>query len=109
MHRFAAARRNKAQRHGVYHALRQYGSAHLLTGPLTITITRIAPGLLGKSNPVIAAAKHVVDGIADWLMSKPDKGHYYDDLPRFTWHTQQEKAGPGIYAVHIRIEETPCP
>jgi hypothetical protein len=110
LHRYAAARHNKAQRLGVYHALCRYGSAHLLTMPLTITITRIGPRLLGPTNPVLAAGKHVVDGIADWLVSKPGKGHYYDDDPRFTWHTQQEKGGKGHYAVHIRIEETPpCP
>lgn len=104
--RYAAARHTKAQRQGVYHALCQQGSAHLLTGPLTITITRIAPGVLGPTNPVMAAAKAVVDGIADWLTSTLGKGHYYDDDPRLTWQTQQEKRGRGVYAVHIRIVET---
>jgi hypothetical protein len=108
MHRYAAAKHNKAQRLGVYNALCRYGSAVLLTMPLTITITRIGPRLLGPTNPVLAAAKHVVDGIADWLTGRPGKGHYYDDDPRFTWQTQQVKGGKGIYAVHIRIEETPC-
>jgi hypothetical protein len=105
VHWRTASQRAKAQRLGVYHALCRYGSAHALTGPLTITLTRIAPRPLGHTN-IASACKHLVDGITDWLTSKPGKGHYYDDDPRFTWTPQQQRGRPGEYAVHIRIEAT---
>lgn len=105
VHWRTAANRAKAQRLGVYNALCRYGSAHLLTGPLRITVTRIAPGLLDPRN-VDSACKHIFDGITDWLTSKPGKGHYYDHDPRFQWNPQQEKGQRGVYAVHICIEET---
>lgn len=61
--------------------------------PLTVLLTRLAPGTLDDDNNV-SAAKHVRDGVADALGID-------DRDPRVTWLYAQEKAKG--YAVRITI------
>ena len=64
--------------------------------PLTITITRLAPGTLDSDN-LAGSQKHVRDGIADWLGVD-------DRSPLIDWRYAQEKAARGVYFVRIEIE-----
>ena len=94
-HWASKARRAKRQRgvaRMVLHS--QFGKAPEL--PLTVTITRIGKRRLDKGDNLNSSAKHVRDGIADWV--GVDDG---DD--RYTWHYNQ---APGDYGVTIRIEAT---
>jgi hypothetical protein len=64
--------------------------------PLRITITLVGPGTL-DSDSLPASAKHVRDGIADWLQVD-------DGSPLLEWVYAQNKGGRGEYAATIRIE-----
>ena len=66
--------------------------------PLTITITRIGPRRLDSDN-LAASAKHVRDGIADWL-------EIDDGDERLTWNYAQASDGRGRYAVGIRLQSS---
>lgn len=69
-----------------------------LSGPLTITITRLSSGTL-DDDALPASAKHVRDGIADALKTK-------DNHPRLTWKYAAEKVKRGVWGVHISIYKT---
>ena len=96
--------RGKKQRELAYYMLK-----HLLTTPaclplpLTITLTRISPRSLDMDNS-ISAAKHIIDGIVDFVLDCPGEGHKHDNDPRLTWRYQQRKGGVRRYAVEIRFE-----
>lgn len=63
--------------------------------PLDIEITRIAPRPLDSDNLAISA-KHVRDGVADWLGI--DDGH-----PLLLWAYSQERGSPHHYSCRVRI------
>lgn len=90
----ARARRAKKQRWQARLALQLFGKP--LPQPLDIEITRIAPRRLDTDNLAISA-KHVRDGIADWLGI--DDGH-----PLLLWTYSQERGAPGYYGCRIRIQ-----
>ena len=96
--------RAKRQRWDTYRWLR-----HLLPGPswlpwpMTITLTRVSPGLL-DADAVAASLKHVGDGVADYLFERPGEGHKFDNDPRLTWEYGQRKGGVRHYSVEIRFE-----
>lgn len=77
-------------------ALAPYGSIRV---PLTITLTRIAPGRLDDDN-LRGSQKHIRDGIADAL-DVDDRTHL------ITWCYAERRGGPQEYGVHVRIEPTP--
>jgi len=90
------ARRVRIQRRATYYMLRHYRGG-VKDGPLTITITRIAPRQLDSDN-LARSAKAVRDGIADAFT--------LDDAdPRIVWRYDQRKGGPKEYAVEILIEQ----
>lgn len=63
------------------------------TGPVTITLTRIAPRQLDGDN-LQSAFKATRDGVADWL-GRPD------NHPSLTWVYAQRKGKPGQYAAEV--------
>lgn len=92
-HWSARAKRAKEQR---------YVGARLFLGklrpplPLVITITRLSSGRMDSDNLAISA-KHIRDGIADWLGI--DDGHL-----GLEWRYQQEKCPRGRFAVRAEIK-----
>jgi len=70
--------------------------------PLTVTITRIAPGRLDSDN-LASSAKAVRDGVADALGID-------DGDSAVTWLYAQRKGGVRTYGVEIEIREgRSCP
>jgi hypothetical protein len=67
--------------------------------PLLVTITRIAPAALDSDN-LVGSAKHVRDGIADWLGID-------DRSPLVTWVVEQERGAPRTYGARIFITRRP--
>jgi hypothetical protein len=63
--------------------------------PVTITITRRGGGRMDDDG-LTASAKHVRDGIADWLGID-------DGDPRLTWVVRQDKAPRGQHWVDIEV------
>lgn len=92
-HWTAKGRRNSTHRMTARVALRQHQVP--TSGPLTITLTRIAPRKLDSDNLAIAF-KACRDGIADWL--GVDDGH-----ESLTWLYEQRKGNPGQYAAEVAI------
>ena len=92
---FGRSARAKKQRDMACLACRgRFGKAPV--PPLVITITRIGPRELDSDN-LAGSAKHVRDGIADWLgINDRDK--------RLQWRYEQEKQGKGVYGVRIRVQ-----
>lgn len=88
------ARAAKLHRETTQWALKKEALMVGTTGPLKITITRIAPRTLDTDNLAISA-KFVRDGVADWLRRN-------DGDPLIDWQYRQEKAT--YYAARIRIE-----
>ena len=66
--------------------------------PLQVTIVRVAPRKLDTDN-LAASAKHVRDGIADWLGIN-------DATESVTWQVDQRRGLSGEYSVEIWIKET---
>lgn len=93
-HHMARARRAKDQRNATRWVLQAAGKAPA-SGPLTITITRHGAGTMDTDGLAISA-KHVRDGIADWLGM--DDGHQ-----SLTWVYRQEKCKRGQYAVTVEV------
>ena len=92
---FGRSARAKKQRDMAYLAFcGRFGKAP--TPPLVITITRIGPRELDSDN-LAGSAKHVRDGIADWLMIN-------DRDKRLQWKYAQEKGAPKEYGVRIRVQ-----
>lgn len=65
--------------------------------PLIVTITRIAARKMDTDGLAISA-KHVRDGIADWLRVD-------DGSDQITWQYAQERGKPKQYAVRVEIVE----
>lgn len=87
------AARKKRQRVLAWAELRQFVPAFL--GPVTITLTRIAPRVLDDDN-LASGFKATRDGVADWLgVDDGDK--------RLTWRYAQEKGAPKFYGVRIEV------
>jgi hypothetical protein len=96
--RFAQAAKARKQREDVTLILRSRFGPVPPALPLTITVTRVAPGKLDGHDALPLSAKHVVDAIAAWLG--------VDDADsRLTWRYAQARDGRS-YAVGIRIEAT---
>lgn len=93
-HWAAKAKRAKLHRTTAFTVLRAEALFKGTTGPVTVTITRIAPRLLDDDN-AIAGCKNVRDGIADWLGRD-------DGDPLVSWRYCQEKGKE--YAVRVRVE-----
>jgi len=70
-------------------------SGYTLTGPITITLTRISAGTLDDDN-LQGACKHVRDGIAD-AFGVPDNDR------RITWRYAQEKCKRGAFGVRVEV------
>lgn len=64
--------------------------------PLTVHMTRVAPGLLDDDN-LESALKAVRDGVADGLGVD-------DRDPRVSWAYDQRRGARDLYQVEIRIE-----
>ncbi len=92
-HWTARGRRSATHRHTARLALRQHQVPN--SGPLTITLTRIAPRNLDSDNLAISF-KAVRDGVADFL--GVDDGH-----KSLTWLYDQRKGKPGQYAAEVTI------
>lgn len=90
-HSIAKARRTAAQRSSTSATLRVMAGA-APAPPCRIVITRVFPYQLDSDN-LTGSAKHVRDGVADWLGLD-------DRDPRLEWHVAQEK---GVAAVRIEI------
>lgn len=67
--------------------------------PCIIQITRIAPRALDSDN-MVASAKSVRDGVADWLGVD-------DGSPLIDWRYAQERGKPKTYGVRIQFTEWP--
>lgn len=65
-------------------------------GPITITLTRIAPRVLDDDN-LASGFKAARDGIADWLGID-------DGSKRLAWRYGQSKSKPGEYAAIVSVE-----
>lgn len=95
---FAKARRRKAER-GAAHVRLLAAGAHMVTLPVTVTVTRVAPSDgLDPHDGLGAALKGCIDGVADALGLKNDRD------PRVTWVLGQRRGKPKEYAVEVRIE-----
>jgi len=94
--RFAAASKVRKTRASVEFLLRsRLSTAPAL--PLTVTVTRVAPGRgLDPHDNLPGACKHVVDAIAAWIGID-------DRDPRITWRYDQCADGRTI-GVGIRVE-----
>jgi hypothetical protein len=90
------AARAKLHRTTAWAALRAADKEPRLLGPVTVTVTRIAPRPLDSHDNLRASAKNGVDGIADWLGVK-------DNDPRITWVYAQSKGAPKTYAVRVEV------
>lgn len=67
-----------------------------LVGPVTVTLTRIAPRSLDGHDNLRSGFKGAVDGVADWL-GVPDSD------PRIQWNYAQETGAPKHYAFRIEV------
>lgn len=94
--RMARAARTKRQRGLTKLLLTNTGlDPSTWAGPLTVTLTRIAPRQLDSDNATISA-KHVRDQAAEWLGVN-------DRDPRVTWVVAQRYGGPMRYDVELEI------
>lgn len=93
------ASRAKLHRTTAWAELRAADKEPRLLGPVTVTLTRIAPRPLDGHDNLRASLKATVDGVADWL-GVPDND------PRVRWEYAQAKGAPKVYAV--RVEVAPC-
>jgi hypothetical protein len=66
--------------------------------PITIAITRLAPGELDADDNLPGALKYVKDEVAAWFgVTDRDR--------RLSWRYAQERTAPGIYKVRIEITD----
>lgn len=70
------------------------------TGPIAVTLTRIAPRELDGHDNLRTGFKGIVDQLA--LILRVDDGN-----ERVTWNYKQERGGVKEYAARIRIEVAP--
>jgi hypothetical protein len=73
----------------------EFGQPPVPTGPVAVTLTRIAPRALDSDN-LSSSFKALRDGVADWL--RIDDGD-----ERVTWLYQQERGPARTYAVRIEV------
>lgn len=105
-HWWTRARRARAQRGTVYRWLQHLlGLPCPLTLPLTITLTRVAPGTLDSHDNLQSALSHCVDGVADYVAGAYGQGN--DRQPGLTWHYAQRTGGAGHYGVEMHLQGTP--
>ena len=90
------AARTKAHRLQAWAELRVADKEPRLLGPVTVTLTRIAPRPLDSHDNLRASLKAAVDGVADWLGVK-------DNDARVSWAYAQERGAPKTYAVRIEV------
>lgn len=91
----AKASRAKRQRLLAWAELRTVERPAFL-GPVTISLTRIAPRELDDDN-LAGGFKATRDGVADWLgVDDGDK--------RLTWSYSQERGAPKTYQVRIEVQ-----
>lgn len=89
------ASRVKRQRIGAWAELEHVGPPRGILGPVTVTMTRIAPRKLDDDN-LASGFKATRDGVADWLgVNDADK--------RVTWVCRQEAGAPKTYQVRIEV------
>lgn len=88
--------RAKSHRTQAWAELRAADKEPRLLGPVTVTLTRIAPRPLDSHDNLRSSLKAVVDGVADWLGVK-------DNDARVLWAYAQERATPKTYAVRIEV------
>ncbi|GAB4240845.1 MAG: hypothetical protein OHK0028_19100 [Deltaproteobacteria bacterium] len=91
------ARRAKRQREAARLLVRAARLALPASGPVVITLTRIAPRALDSDN-LVSGLKAVRDGVADALRVD-------DGSSRIEWRYAQAKGKPGEYAVRVEIHE----
>ena len=90
------AARTKSHRIQAWAELRAADKEPRLIGPVTVTLTRIAPRPLDSHDNLRSSLKACADGAADWLGVK-------DNDPRITWSYAQERGKPKTYAVRIEV------
>lgn len=88
--------RAKVQRYNAYLQMREAALMVGTTGPLKITMIRIAPRPMDTDN-LAGGFKAIRDGVADWL--RRDDGD-----PLITWLYEQQKGQPKEHAVIVRVE-----
>jgi hypothetical protein len=89
------AARAKQHRVQAWAELRAADNAPRCIGPVTVTLTRIAPRRMDDDG-AIASLKAVRDGVADWLGID-------DGSNLITWRYAQTKGAPKKYAVRIEV------
>jgi len=89
------ARRAKKQREAARLLVRAARVVLPKSGPVAITLTRIAPRALDTDN-LVSGLKAVRDGLADALGVD-------DGSSRIEWRYAQEKGKPGEYSVRVEI------
>jgi hypothetical protein len=104
-HWWTRARRARQQRTTVYRCLQHVlGLQCPVILPVTVTLTRVSPGILDGWDNLQSALAHCVDAVADYLVGAYGKGN--DRHPGFTWGYSQRKGTAGQYGVEIRLEGT---
>lgn len=92
------AKRAKAQRQAT--KLAMYKACRLIamdpSTPITVTITRCG-GRRMDDDGLTASAKHVRDGVADWLGID-------DGSPRITWLVRQDSAPRGKHWADVSVQ-----
>lgn len=88
------AKRKKLHRSTTAMVLRSVGKPPAL--PVTVTLTRISPGMLDAHDNLPSSQKNCVDQIAEWLG--------VDDAdPRVTWKYAQERCKAGRFGVRVEF------
>ncbi|NIA07165.1 MAG: hypothetical protein GWP14_05955 [Actinobacteria bacterium] len=93
------ARRARKQRQAAWLLVRaacNRADISFSSGPITVTLTRLAPRRLDCDN-LASSLKAVRDGVADALGTD-------DGSSRIKWRYDQRKGQPGEYAVLVEIE-----
>lgn len=93
------ARRAKKQREAARLLVRAARVVLPASGPVVITLTRIAPRALDTDN-LVSGLKAVRDGLADALRVD-------DGSSRIEWCYAQGRGKPGEYAVRVEIRAVP--
>jgi hypothetical protein len=91
-------KRAKLQRSTTFHWLQHLLPHEPMPWPLKIVLTRISPRALDYDG-LVASLKHVVDGVADYLMGAYGTGQ--DRQPDLFWRYGQRHGKPKEYGVEI--------
>jgi hypothetical protein len=104
-HWWTRARRARQQRTTVYRWLQHLlGLQCPVILPVTVMLTRVAPGTLDGWDNLQSAMAHCTDAVADYLVGEYGKGN--DRQPGLSWDYSQRKGAAGQYGVEIRLEGT---